>query len=379
MAALTKLIKELEKELKSKQKEKKKLQKPSKDQLKTQRAKIRSEIKNLQGEISRTAWEINDLSGQINLAWEAMREDDDYKNARSNWEKAKQEYDGVRTELNSVYQGREFREPTKLKQDIEQQIREAEYMVNFGSISRVQENEKNREIQKLRQDLEDVQNYINSNVSAQFKELKERRKGKNEQYEEYERLRKSRDVSRKTIDDMKSARDTKQDLRKELNAQLEKLIEQRNKLDPAFTEKMTKWNNLTKDISTLEGRIAFEKNQAQMAKQNKEENARRDIQKQREDEEKSNEQQEREERQREAERKQEERLAELEARRAAAIAAHRKAQARFTTASGPGQWGGPPPQCGWQDCMDNMGMPDQRCCSRCTRRLPKDQTALLRS
>jgi len=139
---------------------------------------------------------------------------------------------------------------------------------------------------------------------------------------------------------MKSARDTKQDLRKELNAQLEKLIEQRNKLDPAFTEKMTKWNNLTKDISTLEGRIAFEKNQAQMAKQNKEENARRDIQKQREDEEKSNEQQEREERQREAERKQEERLAELEARRAAAIAAHRKAQARFTTASGPGQWGG---------------------------------------
>jgi len=179
MAALTKLIKELEKELKSKQKEKKKLQKPSKDQLKTQRAKIRSEIKNLQGEISRTAWEINDLSGQINLAWEAMREDDDYKNARSNWEKAKQEYDGVRTELNSVYQGREFREPTKLKQDIEQQIREAEYMVNFGSISRVQENEKNREIQKLRQDLEDVQNYINSNVSAQFKELKERRKGKN--------------------------------------------------------------------------------------------------------------------------------------------------------------------------------------------------------
>lgn len=337
--AATKTLKELEKELKSKKNKKKGLKKPSKDALKKRRASIRSEITSLQGEISRTAWEISDLTNQINAAWDLMREDKDYEVARDNWTQAKSQFDEVRTALNDVYQGREFRDPTKMKADIEQQIREAEYMVNFGSISRTQENQKNREIYKLRGELEDIEKYIQSNVSTKFQELKDRRAGKNEHYEEFERLRKSRDSHKANIDEMKKQRKTRQDAKEDLNKDLSKLITQRNNLEPEFSSKLSTWNALTKDISSLESEITFAKGQAEMNQKAKAEDAKVAKKKQREDEEKSNVQQEREERQKVIDLKREERMAKIEARRAAAVAAHQKAQREKKSGGRPGQWG----------------------------------------
>jgi len=330
--AATKTLKELEKELKSKKGKKKGLKKPSKDALKQRRASIRSEITTLQGEISRTAWEISDLTNQINAAWDLMRGDKDYEAARDNWSQAKSQFDEVRTALNDVYQGREFRDPAKLKADIEQQIREAEYMVNFGSISRTEENQKNRDIYKLRGELEDIEKYIKSNVSVQFQELKDRRAGKNQHYEEFERLRKSRDDHKAGIDTMKLSRKNKQDGRDELNKKLVNLINQRNRLEPEFSEKMSSWNSLTKDIGSLESEITFVKGQAEMNQKAKAED-------QREDEEKSNVQQVREERQKVIDVQREERMKKIEARRAAAVAAHQKAQKQRTSSGRPGQWG----------------------------------------
>jgi len=337
--AATKTLKEFEKELKSKKSKKKGLKKPSKDALKQRRASIRSEITSLQGEISRTAWEISDLTNQINAAWDLMRGDKDYESARDNWTQAKSQFDEVRTALNDVYSGREFRDPAKLKADIEQQIREAEYMVNFGSISRTEENQKNRDIYKLRGELEDIEKYINSNVSVQFQELKDRRAGKNEHYEEFERLRKGRDNHKAGIDEMKSSRKSKQDAKEELNKDLSKLINQRNNLEPEFSSKLATWNALTKDISSLESEITYSKNQAEMNQKAKAEDAKVAKKKQREDEEKSSVQQERDERQKVVDQQRDERMVKIAARRAAAVAAHQKAQREKTSGGRPGQWG----------------------------------------
>lgn len=333
----SKTIKDIEKQLQKKQKEKKKLKAPSKAKLKTDRASIKSDITRLQGEISKTKWQINNLTDKINLMWEEVKQDSEFEDAKAQWNAAKSEYDSARTSLQTSYTGRQFNNPEQQKQNLQNQIRKARHDVNFGTLSRTEENQKNREIQKMEQDLAEVELYIQSDVGSQVQAMREKRAGKDAQFQSFNVLKEQRDVKVNEIKAFQNQRTELQEARDRMSKELEAKIGSRNGLAKRFDENSQLWNTLTREIANLEAQLSSAKSQAEVEKQNKIEDDRKEAQ----DKTERLRREAAEEKRAVEEAKKQARRDEMEARKQAAIAAHKAARAQYGGSSGPGpgQWG----------------------------------------
>lgn len=333
----SKTIKDIEKLLQKKQKEKKKLKAPSKDKLKSDRAQIKSDITRLQGEISKTKWQINNLTDKINLMWEEVKQDSVFEDAKAQWNAAKSEYDSARTSLQTSYTGRQFNNPEQQKQNLLNQMRKARHDVNFGTLSRTEENQKNRDIQKMEQELAEVEQYIQSDVGSQVQAMREKRAGKDAQFQSFNVLKEQRDVKVNEIKELQNQRSELQEARDRMSKELEAKIGSRNGLAKRYDENSQLWNALTRDVANLEAQLSSSKRQAEVEKQNKIEDDRKEQQ----DKTDRIRREAAEEKRAVEEAKKQARRDEMEARKQAAIAAHKAARAQYGGSSGPGpgHWG----------------------------------------
>lgn len=291
----------------------------------------------MQGEISKTKWQINNLTDKINLMWEEIKQDSDFNEAKDAWNAAKNDYDSARNSLQTSYSGRQFNNPEQQKQNLQSQIRKARHDVNFGTLTRTEENQKNREIQRMQQELEEVELYIQSDVGSQVDAMRQKRGDKDKQFQSFNVLKEQRDVKVNEIKELQRQRTELQESKDAMNEELAGKISSRNGLARRFDENSQLWNSLTRDIANLEAQLKSAKNQAEVEKRNKIEDDRKEQQ----NETDRKRREAAEEKRAAEEAKKQARRDEMEARKQAAIEAHKRAKAQYggSTGPGPGQWG----------------------------------------
>jgi len=209
--------------------------------------------------------------------------------------------------------------------------------VNFGTLTRTEENQKNREIQRMEQELAEVELYIQSDVGSQVDAMRQKRAGKDKQFQSFNVLKEQRDVKVNEIKEFQRQRTELQASKDVMNDELAGKISSRNGLARRFDENSQLWNSLTRDIANLEAQLKSAKNQAEVEKRNKIEDDRKEQQ----NETDRKRREAAEEKRAVEEAKKQARRDEMEARKQAAIEAHKRAKAQYggSTGPGPGHWG----------------------------------------